>query len=301
MSQATQTTKLPATRPTASIGGTPATGDDLARRGPTGGSGGGASGGGGSTTLILVAAGVALLAVLAVNLYVEYVKSATRPDEMTIYRLRVPVTPGERLKEKLLIPMQVPRQYDEALGHPVQDYQLANYLADDPPKRFTQPGTEAAVLTHEMLTEEDSERIDRDILPQYRFVALPVDANILPGQILTEMRVDLYAPFVVNGRLQVIPVIENVEVKLVGSRSADQEASGGGLRGSGRYKTLTVQVTPEQGEDLENILLMAAGDFRIHLRNPADDETPRLKTDGINPALLKMIGSGSGGEATPGA
>ena len=306
MSQATQTTKLPSTSPSRSVGspgGSPATGDDAARLrtatggGGGGGGGGGAGGGGGSTTLILVAAGVALLAVLAVNLYVEYVKRTNTPDTMTIYRLRVPVETGERLKEKVLVPMQVPREFDAALGHPVQAYQLANYLADDPPKRFTRPGAENAVLTHQMLTETDLERLDFEITPQFRFVAFPVDTSRVPGQVTPEMRVDLVGQFVVDGRLEWLPVMDNVEVKLVGNWSAQQEADTVGSRGGGRYKTLTVQVTPEQALALQNIRQLAAGDFIVFLRSPSDDETPLSKTEAINPVLLRMIGEGGSGGA----
>ena len=115
---------------------------------------------------------------------------------------------------------------------------------------------------------------------------------MLPGNLQPGMFVDIEAPFsVVDGGSTVLPVMEYVRVLAVGNVSiVDQESTRGGRpRNPGSYRTISIEVEPNQATDLSMIQKIAIGDFELHLRNPADQSTPKIRAGGINPEVLRLI------------
>jgi len=101
------------------------------------------------------------------------------------------------------------------------------------------------------------------------------------------MYIDIEAQFP-GGSLNVLPVMERVEVFSVGSRTIGGDANSTS-RSSRNFTTISIQVSPDDATSLEKIKKLVVGDFELHMRNPADNTTPKIPEGGINPQVLKLI------------
>lgn len=241
----------------------------------------------GSNRLVIIAAVVALAAVVVVNIYVAMVKREVQRGKFTVYRLTTTLKPGDKLSAKDVEPQPMPQSYWDSFEGMVReepgggDTSLTAQLN----KRLRTAARQNQFLTYDLFTNPNDVPLDTKISTNMRLVALPVNPRTLPGNITPGMSVDIEAQFP-GGNINVLPVMENVKVFLVGSRSLTDENEG---RGQTNYNTISIQVTPEEATNLVKVKKLVLGDFEIQLRNPSDLSTPKIPDGGINPALLRMI------------
>jgi len=238
---------------------------------------------------VMIALALALLAVILVNLYVAMIKRQAHEGEFTVYRLVTRYKSGQKLSAKDVQPVRIPRRYmDSFEGAVMED------SADDDQAltavvgtRLRSPARRNQFLTHDLFTDPHLTEMDTRITQGMRLVALPVNPRALPGSLQPGMYVDIEAQFP-GGGLNILPVMERVEVFSVGSRTVAGDARSTG-RSQRNFTTISLQVGPDDATSLEKIKKLVIGDFELHMRNPADNSTPKIPEGGINPQVLKLI------------
>ena len=78
-----------------------------------------------STRLVIVAAVLALLAVVLVNAYISVVRSQSAEESITRYRLTRTLNPGDRLNDRDIEPVQVPKRFGDAFTGYLSDQDVA--------------------------------------------------------------------------------------------------------------------------------------------------------------------------------
>ena len=244
----------------------------------------------GQTKVVIAAVLLALLAVILVNVYISMVRAADQPGSFTVFRLNVSVKPGDTLRSSDVTAVKVDKRFADAFKTAVkanaqgQPFQLG--------QAFQRAASMNDVLSYNLFEPPTQNRLDLTIDPGKRGVALPVNAQKLPGDIQPGMFVDIAAPFTEpNGQTAVWPVMERVKVLLVGSQSVLDQQNGHNRNATSSYSTITVEVTPKQALQLSQIQHLAAGEFEINLRNPGDESTPDIPGGGINPQVLQRLKS----------
>lgn len=241
----------------------------------------------GSSKVVIVALVLAGVALVAVNVYIEYVRSQMREGQLVVYRLNQAIEPGDELSEEMLIATPVPASYRES-------YDDAVKAGDDLEARLGQTFERYAdrqdFLTYDLFVDPEEHELDRRITMGNRLVALPVNARSITRGLRPGMFVDIEAPFPGTGG-SVVPVIERVRVLMVGEYSIADEADAGVRRPSslGNYSTISIEVTPAQATQLARISRIVTGDFFIHVRNPGDRDYRKIEGGGINPEVLQLL------------
>lgn len=241
-----------------------------------------------STRLVVIALVVALAAVALINIYVEMVRRQAQPGAFTIYRLNRAVRPGDKLNERMVDPIRVPEQFQETFNNAVGEEGLSAYLGEP----FQRAASANDPLTSNLFIAPDDDEIDRQISPQKRLIAIPVNSRHMEEVLRPGMYVDIEAPFPSNGpKPNVLPVMELVQIMAVGDRSVvDEESSGASQRGRvGRYSHILIEVTPSEATQFSKITKLATGDYELHLRRPGDSDRPKIPDGGINPIVLRLI------------
>ena len=243
----------------------------------------------GSNRLVIIAAAVAVAAVIVVNLYVAMVKRQVHEGEFTVYRLVTTLKPGDKLAMKDVRAVPMPRKYRDSFDGMVLEESGEGdaSLTAQVGLRIKLPARRNQFLTYDLFTDPSDIELDTRINPNMRLVALPVNPRTLPGSLQPGMNVDIEAQFP-GGNINILPVMENVEVFSVGTRSIADDSTESG-RGSRNFTTISLQVTPEEATSLEKIKKIVIGDFELHLRNPSDNSTPKIPDGGINPTVLRLI------------
>lgn len=116
--------------------------------------------------------------------------------------------------------------------------------------------------------------------------AITVDINPVSGVagfIQPKSRVDIVATLQSDGKPLAKTVLENIEVFAVGGRTVDTPPAEKGAQPEQPANTITLLVTPEQGEKLE--LATSSSRVRMVLRNSSDQSTSM--SDGVTIADLK--------------
>ena len=238
--------------------------------------------GGGSTTLVVVAVIVAVLAVVLVNVYIELVRRQSQPEEFTVYRLTQQVRDGDVISEKLVEAFPVDKRFEDGFGDAATEEAIYNAIQTRKP--FTQRAERGQVVTFDMLRKTQSQREEYQPDVGKVDVALTVDSNQLPA-LFEGMTVDAVAPFMVQGQVRYIPVLQGVVVKQLGDPARDEGDDGP----VGRYKKVILELLPEQALTLENIKQRAVGKFVLFRRNSGDTGRAYFEVMGLNPDLPGML------------
>lgn len=246
-----------------------------------------------STRLIIVAFALAIVAVIVLNLYVSQVRRAADQAAFDVYVLTKSLLPGDRIRKEDVKTIRVPNSFKPSMGD------LGAISADDLNNRIDgktpveRSASQGDFVTYRLFETPESRRdIDKNITPGKRLVSLPVNSRTsLPGVLREGMTVDIEAPFNLGGSIPItLAVMERVRVIALGSRAVyDQDVNTGRARTTGSFNTITIEVTPDEATQLSMIQRLAAGDFDIQPRNPADTGTPKIKTGGINPEVLDLL------------
>jgi Flp pilus assembly protein CpaB len=248
-----------------------------------------------SLMLLILSMGLALVAVIAVNLYIIHIKKEVEGESFKIYTLNRTVRPGTKLSSADVKEVLMPRKYEGTFFGPggigaVDSMDLNSKLAKG--EVFLRPAEQNEFLTHKLFTSDDSVKLTTTISNGQRLVFLPINSKMVPGNLSPGMFVDIEAPFSRNGAIpDVLTIMERVQVKAVGNRTvADEVDSSGRPRPLGSYQGISIEVSPREATQLSEIERLAVGEFEIHLRNPGDQGTPKLPgTLGINKEVLDMV------------
>lgn len=254
------------------------------------------------TKLVFVALGLAVAAVVAVQVYIAQIRHDIRGRTMTIYRLNVSVPVGARLEPRNLETVPIPFDFADAFPDAVTPEKLQNLQADRNTK-FLRPARRGEVLsfTHFTRPTEGGDRLDEIISPGKVAKAIQLDSKKQPPLLRPGMWVDIAAPFVDKGRRDVMVVMERQKVIGVGQFTMDPENTEVSRRTTGgSFYNITIEVEPAEADQLSEIQDMAAGDFEVRVRNPTDDTRTLIPSGGINPAILEMLKNSGSGDAIRG-
>jgi Flp pilus assembly protein CpaB len=226
--------------------------------------------------------------------YVENVRKGENEKSFNVFIATRSLKPGDRLKERDAEAIQLPRRFEQSFVRmgAMTDSDMASVYDKEQVKRSVPSGT---ILIHNHFVEPtDARELDLNITNGMREVSLPVNSRTISGVLRAGMWVDIEAPFQVGGSLPlVMPVLERVQLKAVGSQSAADADQGGRSRSPSSYHTITIEVTPKDATSLAMIERLAVGDFEIQIRPPGDTKLvkipPPSADSGINPAVMDLL------------
>lgn len=253
---------------------------------PPGGGNGPPPGGG---KLVAVALLLGVAAVVLVNVYIVGVRNAAQEGEFRFFRLLVSKNAGETLNRQDVELVSVPERFRDAFRDVVESNNQGEPLRLGDP--FTRRAEQGEPLTTRMFDDLTGDASRRLITEGFRGVSLPVVSKQLPDPLKAEMRVDILAPIRgPGGRREAIPVMENVRVVSVGSRSIVDERSGNATPTN--FETLTIEVRPAEALLLTEITaeVQKTGAYRVLLRSPDDQRPTLIPAGGLNPDLLERFG-----------
>jgi len=243
----------------------------------------------GGTKLVLIALGLAILAVVLTNVYVENIRKQAVGASFNAYILKVPVRPGDRVRMQDLTIHRIPNDFADAFQGmgAVDNPGLTVRIARN--EVYQQGGEAGEFLTYRMFSPPQGQDIDRRITEGMRLTDLQINSRRVPGPLRVGMFVDIEAAFQTDQGIRVLTVMEHVKVIALGMQSAYDFAEEGGGRAARNFRTMTVEVTPEQATQLDLIERFTLGDFSLHLRNPRDELRPKIPAGGINPAVIQLV------------
>jgi Flp pilus assembly protein CpaB len=245
----------------------------------------------GSAKLVIVAAVLALVAIVLVNVYVEYIKYTIDEQPIVRYRLLQTLRPGERLRDRDIEAVQLPARYQDAFRNYISDRERDSKIGSI----VLREATQGEFLSSLVFEQPEGSRLDDQIRPGFRLYALPVNSRTTIGGLRPGMHVDIEAPFRGTGTTDLIlPVMEGVKVIEVGNMSTADEQRGGASRVSS-FQKIGIEVTPQAASALSMIERIARGPFELHLRNPQDQLPVKIlhpdRDTNINPVVLDMLPS----------
>lgn len=225
------------------------------------------------------------------------VRSDALGQTFTVYRLSRSLQPGDKVQniDRDLQAVRVPTDFEDAFSTAISPENVNSYLGQE----IMRPVTAGDVLMYSLYTPLGGSPDDTLIRPGYRKISLPVNYRLVPKDLRPGMFVDLSGSFPLGGdSATVVWIMDRVKVLAVGSHTlADEETEAGRTRRSNNFRTIDIEVLPDEALQLFMIHNMAVGDMHISERNPSDRN---VRAEGqINPALIEMIARRKGGTRSP--
>lgn len=246
---------------------------------------------GGSTKLVIISAAIALLAVVLTNLYIANIRNQIEARTFELYVLNKPVPAGERIRNADVKVIKVPDTPDfrEAVKLLGAMDSVGLKVRIEQREALQRPANASEILTYAHFTGAHGEDIDSQITKGLRLIELPIDSRRIPGALRVGAYVDIAAAFPTDRGVEVLPVMEMVKIIALGTRTAYQSAEEAGMGLPRSFRSMTIEVTPEQAIQFSMIERLAVGDFDLLLRNPGDRDRPTIPNGGINPAVLELV------------
>jgi len=240
----------------------------------------------GSPMLVVIGVVVAIIAVIMVNAYVHFAKQQTAEETFVAWRLKVPKREGDTISRRDIDQVQIPVRFEDSI-----DRVAIN--TNDPDSPPTGTLTRDVASNRLLLESHFIRRTTSSIAPPPSrvFFPLPVTPEAVPGKLRPDDRVDILIPINNDqGGVDVLTVMENVRVVLVGAMSAEDLADAGGDAAIGRVRTVTVDVPNGVENQLSAVHKAAAGDFEIGLRSTAEGEFQEgIISDRVNDQVLTRL------------
>jgi Flp pilus assembly protein CpaB len=247
----------------------------------------------GSTKLVIIALVLAVVAVVANSLYIRNIRNQVAQDSFEAYVLTRSVLPGDRLRTNDVRSITLPKSFQTSLTElgamDKTGLDIRMNSTDQPIRRSASAGEILRYIHFEIPEGKD---IDTKIPVGKRLVSLPVNSRTLPGALREGMFVDIEAPFQTGGALpQVMPVMENVKIIAIGSRSVYDDNDATRSRAVGSYYSITIEVDPADATRLSMVQRLAAGDFEIQVRNPGDTKLVKITNprSAVNQEVLDLV------------
>lgn len=247
--------------------------------------------------LLAIALGLALVAVVLVNVYIGLERRGRRERSFTVFVLNRSVAPGDKLRRNDVDARLVPESFRSAFAKAVSADSLANLVGEA--QRFRRPAPRGDLLAHDLFASDEQRLTPLAPRSGRRLVALGVSSRSASGALVPGTVVDIEAPFATGGRVPIVlPVMEQVKVLAVGHRTvmddADAEAAGR-ARPLRSFRTITIEVEPWDATYLSMIDKLKVGDFELHVRNATDQAYPKTDAPRINPEVMQLLQKGLGG------
>ncbi len=238
----------------------------------------------GNTRLLLVAIGLAILAVVLVNVYIEAIKSVGNESTFTAYILKAPIDAGEKIESDKYDEVQFPMEFRDAFrksGFIFRDDQtegidefLGRTLVNDA------ENGQALRLDHFRDSGRSAPRIPVSL--GKRVATIPVIAGFNSADLVPGTYVDLIA----NIKGESMVVMENVRVVGVGKQNIQELDNTGGSVGTNAAK-IDIEIDPDYGVTLADITSRIIA-YELWLRPPAD-KTTVWTNDRINREVLDKL------------
>jgi Flp pilus assembly protein CpaB len=242
-----------------------------------------------NTKLVIAAVVMAALAVILTNLYITQIKNQNELQSFKVYVLKIPLSPGDRLKKQDIQEINVPdttvfRETFDQMGSLDTTGLQTRMSQKEPLQRTVRAGE---ILLYRHFIPPDASVIDQKITPGKRLKVLSINSKTVPGALRTGMFVDLEAAFNTQFGVQVLPVMERVKVIALGTSTSYEAATS--RVSAARFSSITVEVTPEQATQMNLIERVMIGDFDLTVRNPSDTAYTKIPSGGINPAVVDLV------------
>lgn len=230
--------------------------------------------------VLLLSAGLALLAVVLMNLYQQNLKKelGVAGERVKILAAKEDIPAFSVIERTQLTILEYPKNFlpprytpktliEDIIGQTT----AFNVQAGDP------------ILTTDLASTQDDAGLSSVITPGMRALALPVDKVASFGGLLKPKdHVDILGTFQKPGEgdVETVTLLQNVAVLAVGGRlGSGREVSSGNRRGEARVSTVTALVTPEEAELL--VFAQDRGSLSLTMRNEEDVNT-EMELDGKN-------------------
>ena len=241
-----------------------------------------------STTLVIVAVCLAVFAVVVTNLYIANVRKRVEIASFEAFLLESEVRAGDTLSRNSYRVVKLPDTFESQFRDMGVLDRSSLEVAITTREQVQRPAREGALITRDLFTRRETAQLANQIRPGMRWTDIPINSRTAPGALAPGMYVDIEGTFIRPGGGQVVlPVMERVQVIALGERTAyDEEGVGGRSRS---FRTMTIEVTPDEATTLGMVERIVMGEFQLHLRNPADDTLVKIPAGGINPAVIELI------------
>lgn len=226
----------------------------------------------GSGTLVAVGLGLAVLAVILMNVYVELRVSAAQEDTITIFKFNGSLDAGTEIEPKHITPVEIPESFAKAFGADVirERPDSPGTPADGLGFELNSPVVQGEALRSSLFTGEGRRAARNNPELGEHQIALSVDSDDQPADLAPGDRIDLYGAIPMSRSTQYMVVMEYVEVAAVGER---RTVSGDGKQAN-KYGSITINIDPKQVPLLFDIQQrLPDNEFRISLRAPNDTRT----------------------------
>lgn len=250
----------------------------------------------GSTKLVIIALVIALVVVVLTNIYIETVRRQVNETAFEVYVLTRNVQPGDTLQQRDIQAQLVPQRFKDSFDRLQVVDRQAMSLHVDQRDTIQRPARTGDLVRSQLFRTPGLDDRALEVESGKRLIALPVNSASLPGVLQQGMYVDIEAPFFTGGsQPEVLTIMERVQIIALGTHSFSEFDTDAPSRSSSRsYRTITIEVTPQEATDLAMILQLASGPFHLWIRNPNDTARPKLSKDGINARVLELVDRATG-------
>lgn len=241
----------------------------------------------GSGKLLLVAIGVALLAVVLVNVYIETIKNDGEEKTFTAYILKAPMDAGDIIDSDDYNEVQFPLDFRDEFergGFICSGDDLSDGIAEYVGKPLVQNvERNAALRVDHFIGRNNPDRVP--VSDGMRIMSIPVNSRAIPASLEPGVQIDVLA----NVYGDVMPVMEKVRVVGVG-RNTLRELQESGQVASGSASKIDIEIAPALGVTLEGITEKVKS-YTVFVRPPADTATDLISRGGpINQDVLDKLG-----------
>lgn len=239
--------------------------------------------------LLIVAVALAVIVVILYNVHVSSVRREAHGEQVTVLVYNYSLSPGQVIKEKALSEKRIPKDIARNMPNIVKAWEKGVVKGRTVNRRVSKG--DFVYHTHTTLDRRDLP--SAGIEPQ-NMVAVPIaiDPRQAPGTILrVGDRVNILGRISLNrGQPRTYRIIECVKVLGIGGRGLEETKGRGGAvlaeRGQRSYRSITIQVLPDESLKLSDVLANVLGSPRIEVRNP--QASPPTGAGRVNPELSSL-------------
>lgn len=252
-------------------------------------------------TLLLISLGLAVLAVIFVNLYVRSIRKRYESGSFYVIQAAADIKHGERIKESLVEPVRVPGTFRDAFEQAWHendaDSLRSRQIVPLVGRPLTRDVRKGEILFFADVEGAVKETPEQTITRGYRHKTIAVDSRLLPASLRPGSFVDIGASVKLTPDGVPVPmtVMSGVQVVALGRLMSAPEGLSTVRRTD--LNSLTIEVRPEEAVKLQAVEDHMDGPFRLTVLNPADVRLGR--TDRFNPQLQSLFAAlqiGSEGE-----
>ena len=246
----------------------------------------------GSGQLVLIGFGIAIVAVILMNVYVEMRVRAQEEQTITFFKFTDDMKAGEEIEVKDLTPVDIPKRFADAFGTGAirEDPNAPGRPSDGMGFKLNAPVIAEQLLTSSLFIGRGTGTVREAQYRNLDEITLNIDSKEQPPNLRPGDLVDLYASVPMNRNTSYMRIMEYVKVVDLGDRIQDAGATRGQ---SNKYGSITIYVDPDLSSKLFDIQKRVTGQtFNVTRRDPNDRKPRELDTGGskeINKRVLDIF------------